>query len=464
MSMPIVTPCDEVEEIRMRLRQTPLGAVREMLPDRVILEACRACDHTFRRRQYDPVVTVLHYLAQALQRESSFAATWHDLWTPAAADVPAVAAAAPDLSALTHARSRLSVGVLQYLAARAIRQSDRAAGRWRGHRLLALDGTTVSMPREESLFNHYGAHRARTTTVRYPLARFCSLLAVGTSEIADYRFGPFTTTETAMATEMMAGIGRGDLVLADRYFAGSPTLSRLQARDAQFLMRKNARLIVERLPVVQRMGQYDFITDLAMSKPARRLDPTRPETVRVRLFRATWTTPAGEDLSEWFVTSLMDAKRFKRRTLAKLYHERWRIETSYLEFKQTFHADVLRSKTVANVEKELAAHVLAYQLVRQLIVAAAAKHRRKPTEISLLGAARLTVRFSHHMAAAPASALPIYYERLLDAIAACRIDIRPGRLEPRALTRDRQHYPFLHGPRTSRSAWRNQRLRRPTDA
>lgn len=457
MSMPIVTPCDPVEEIRTRLRQTPLGAVREMLPDRAILEACRACHHAFRRRQYDPVVTVLHYLAQALQREASFAATWHDLWTPAAADVPAAAQAAPDPSALTHARSRLPVGVLQNLAARAIRQTRDAADRWRGLRLLALDGTTVSMPRAPTLFKHYGAHRARTTTVRYPLARFCSLLAVGTSTIMDYRFGPFTTTETAMATEMIRGIGPGDLVLADRYFAGSPMLARLLARGADFLMRKNARLLVDRLPVVRRVGRDDFITDLPMNKPARRQDPALPETVRVRLFRATWTTPAGEVLSEWFVTSLLDAKRFKRRTLANLYHQRWRIETSYLEFKQTFHADVLRSKTVANVEKELAAHVLAYQLVRRLIVAAAAKHDRKPTQISLLGAARLVVRFSHHMAAAPTWTLPIYYERLLDAIAAHKINVRPGRLEPRALTREWKHYPHL---RMTRSAWRNQRLRR----
>ena len=457
MSMPIVTPCDSVEEIRTRLRQTPLGGVRQMLPDSAILDACQACKHRFRRRRYDPVVTVLHYLAQAFQREESFAATWHDLWAPAAADVPAVAQAPPDTSGLTHARCRLPAGVLQTLAARAIRQTEQRGGRWRGLRLLALDGTTVSMPRSAALFAHYGAHRARTTTVRYPLARFCSLLGVGTSAIVDYRFGPFTTSETAMATEMLSGVGPGDLVLADRYFAGSPTLARLQARGADFLMRKNARLIVQRLPIVRRLGRDDFITDLPMSKPARRQDPTLPQTVRVRIFRATWTTPAGEVLSEWFVTSLLDAKRFKKRTLAKLYHRRWRIETSYLEFKQTFHADVLRSKTVANIEKEFAAHVLAYQLLRRLILAAAAKHDRKPTEISLLGAARWLVRFSHHMAAAPASALPIYYQRLLDAIAANEVDVRPGRLEPRALTREWKHYPHL---RMTRSDWRNQRLRR----
>jgi hypothetical protein len=455
--MPIVNRSATVEEIRTMLRESPLGALRQMLPDAAILDACRACNHTFRRRLYDPVVTVLHYLAQAIQREESFAATWQELWAPLAADFPEVASAAPDDSALTHARARLPVSVLQTLAAQALRDTEEDADRWKGLRLLALDGSTVSMPREPALFEHYGVHRARTTAVRYPLARFCCLLAVGTSTIVDYRFGPFTTSEVAMAQELLGTLGRKDLVLADRYFAGSPMLARLVARGRHFLMRKNARLIVERLPVVKRFGKDDFLVDLPVSEPARRKDPTLPKSVRVRIFRATWKAPTGETITEWFVTSLVDAKRFKKKALAKLYHQRWRIETSYLEFKQTFHADVLRSKTVDNIEKEFAAHVLAYQLVRRLMAAAAKKHHAQPTQISFLNAARAVVRFSQHMAAAPAWALPIYYERLLDAIAAGTIDVRPGRLEPRALTRECKHYPHL---RICRSEWRQQRLQR----
>jgi len=460
VSMPIVNREATAEEIRTMLRQSPLGAVREMLPDATILEACRQAGHTFRRRLYDPVVTVLHYVTQGIQREESFAATWQEFWAPLAADFPEVASTRPDPSALTHARGRLPKAVLQTLAAQAVRDTEDLASRWRGFRLRALDGTTVSMPRQAALFSRYGAHRARTTTVRYPLARFCSLLAIGASTIVDYRFGPFTTSEEATARPLLDALSPEDLLLADRYFAGSPTLARLVARGTPFLMRKNARLIVERLPVVQRLGKYDFIVDIPVSKPARKADPTLPETVRVRVFRASWKAPTGETITEWFVTSLLDPKRYKKKALAKLYHERWRIETSYLEFKQTFHADVLRSKTVDNVEKEFAAHVLAYQLVRRLMAAAGKKHEVKPTEISFVNAARAIVRFSHHMAAAPTWALPIYYERLLDSIAAGRLVVRPGRLEPRALSRDRQHYPFLHGPHTSRAAWRNQRLGR----
>jgi hypothetical protein len=455
--MPIVNRDPTAEEIRSRLRETLLAAVRQMLPDAAVLEACREADHTFRRRLYDPVVTVLHYLAQAIQRESSFAATWQELWAPLAADFPQVASAAPAYSALTHARGRLPVAVMQWLTEKVIRETDDLAGRWRGLRLLALDGTTVSMPRERALVKHFGLHRVCAGAVRYPLARFCSLLAVGSSTILDYQFGPFTTSETALATDLLAAVGPGDLVLADRGLSGSPTLARLMARGADFLMRKNARLIVERLPVVRRLGHNDFIVDMPVDRLARRKDPTLPATIRVRLFRATWKAPSGKVLTEWFVTSLLDPKRFKKRTLAKLYHERWHVETSYLEFKQIFHADVLRSKTVDNIEKELAAHVLAYQLVRRLMTAAAHKHGGKPTQISFLNAARAVVRFSQHMAAAPAWVLPIYFDRLLDAIAAGAIDVRPGRLEPRALARECKHYPHL---RISRSECRKQRLRR----
>jgi len=220
-------------------------------------------------------------------------------------------------------------------------------------------------------------------------------------------------------------------------------------------MRKHARLDVSNLPVIERRGRNDFITEIPMSAPARKKDPSLPKVVRVRIFKAFWKTPAGQRVSEWFVTSLENPIRYTKKKLACLYHERWQIETSYLEFKQLFHADVLRSKTVDNIYKEFHAHVLAYQLTRRLICAAAEKHQKSPTQISCINAARWIVSLSHRMAAAPAWALSSLYQRLLDAIASCEIDVRPGRTEPRVIARERKHYPRL---RTSRSTWREQRL------
>ena len=443
--------------IRSMIREAPLTAVRELLTDEMILQACRACAHRFRERLYGPVVTVLHFVAQALQPEHSFAATWQELWTAGAARGLAGRPVLFDPSALTHARKRLPSQVMHRLTQQACAVARRMpTRRWGGFRLLGVDATTVSMPREPALFAHFGAHRARTTTVRYPLGTWSCLLSLEDALILDYRFAPFDPGELNTTMPLLNHLRPGDLLLADRHYAGSPFLARLRARGVDFLMRKNGRLIVGRLPVVRRLGTNDFITDIPMSKPARRKDPTLPAAVRVRIFRATWQTPTGERITEWFVTSLGDAVRFRKRTLAKLYHRRWRIETSYHELKCTLHADVLRSKTVTNAYKEIAAHVLAYQLIRRLIVVAARQYHREPTHISFLHAARWVVHFSHCMAAAPIRLLPGMYQVLLAAIASCPIEIRPGRLEPRALTREWKHYPHL---RISRTQWRRQRLR-----
>ena len=457
MSMPIVHRRPELEEIRTRLREAPLCAVRQMLPDDVIHDACRDHSYSWRRRTYGPVVTVLHYVAQAMQREESFAATWQELWTPLAAEFPGVAEAGADHSALTHARARFPKEVMAALAERACRDAADGGATWKGLRLKAIDGTTGSMPREPALVGHFGLHNTKHGRTKYPLARFVSLLDLGTCTIAGYRFGPHTTAETEMASELIELLSPGDLALIDRGLTGSPTVARIRARGAEFLGRKNARLDPDKAEVVDRLGRDDFIVELAVSKPARRRDASLPDTVTVRLFKATWRSPTGERVTEWFVTSLTDAKRFTKRKLAMLYHERWRIETSYLEFKQTFHADVLRSKTVDNVYKEMAAHVLAYQLVRRLMAAAAAKHGKKPTQVSFLNAARWTLGFSKIMSTARTEDMPLLYERLLAAIAASAVDVRPGRVEPRALTREWKHYPHL---RQSRPAWRRKRLGR----
>jgi len=426
-----------------------------MLPDRVIVETCARHDHKWRDRQYGPVVTVMHYLLQSIGREESFASTWQDLWTTTAAEVPEAAGIEPDLSALTHARGRLPGAVMDDLARWACRTCPSIATLWHGMRLKAFDGSSVSMPRTDELVAHFGLHRTRHGIVRYPLARFVSLLDLGQCTIVDWRFGLFTTGEATLAREMMGLVDPGDLCLGDKGFTGGPTLARIAARKADFLGRKPPRLKPENANVVRRLGRNDWIVDLPMNRPARAEDPSLPETIRARLFRATWRAPSGRKLTEWFVTSLLDRAEFPPDVLATLYHERWRVETSFLEFKQTFHADVLRSKTVDNVKKEFAAHVLAYQLVRRLMVEASRAHGKKPTELSFINAARWTMTLSRHMAASHVGALPEIYDRLLAAIAANTVDVRPGRLEPRAIARETKHFPRLHG---SRAEWRARLL------
>lgn len=456
MSVTIVQPQPSAEEIRDAIRQAPLVAIRELLPDRRILEACQRAHYRFRERRFGPVVTVLHFLAQGIAREESFASTWQELFTPLIAEFPDLPLDDKDDSGLTHARGRLPRQVMVELAQESCRQGGRlpVSKVW-GLRPVALDCSTVSMPDEKSLHEHFGTNRSKGGRSRYPLATFACLLSVGTSLICDWRLGPLDPGEVKTVAPLLSNLGAENLLLADRRFAGAPFLAKVKQRECQFLMRKHQALKVEKLPVLQRLGRDDFITELTVRAQTRKNDPSLPEKVRVRIFKATWKTETGEKLSDWFVTSLEDARKYKKAKLARLYHRRWQIETSFLEFKQVFHADVLRSKVVDNIYKEFSAHILAYQLTRQLMVQAAVKHGKQPTRLSFVNAARWIMHFSHLMAAAPTGSLPDLFQRLLDAIASCPIDVRPGRLEPRMLSREVKHYPMR---RIDRAEWRAQRL------
>jgi hypothetical protein len=185
MSMPIEHRDVALEEIRTRLREAPLCAIRQVLSDSDIHAACREHDCEWRQRVYGPVVTVharqggpdlgmslpfgLHFIAQAIQPEESFAATWQELWSPLAAEFPGVAETGTDHSALTHARARFPKEVMATLAERACRDAPDAGARWKGLRLKAIDGTTGSMPREDDLLEHFGRHSTRHGRTKYHL-------------------------------------------------------------------------------------------------------------------------------------------------------------------------------------------------------------------------------------------------------------------------------------------------------
>ena len=182
----------------------------------------------------------------------------------------------------------------------------------------------------------------------------------------------------------------------------------------------------------------------------RREDPSLPKSVRVRLIRVECRV-RGKFRSIWLATSLLDAKRYPAHEIAKFYAGRWRIETLFRELKVTSGADVLRSKKPDGIRNEIAARMMAMNLVRVLMIEAAAKHGKEPTRLSFSAALRLVVSTSLRMSTAPVWELGALYEIMLEGIAAETIPERPGREEPRMKRRETKHYEAL---RTTRTEWR----------
>ena len=117
--------------------------------------------------------------------------------------------------------------------------------------------------------------------------------------------------------------------------------------------------------------------------------------------------------------------------LAKLYQQRWEIETNLRHLKQTLHMDVLRTKTVNGIHKELAMFAIVYNLVR-LVMLSSAKRRALPvTRISFIDAQRW---LSHAPLSAPPRKLIV-------------LPVRPDRFEPRVRKRRPKEYDLMNKPR-----------------
>lgn len=134
-----------------------------------------------------------------------------------------------------------------------------------------------------------------------------------------------------------------------------------------------------------------------------------------------------------------------------LYKRRWRIEGLIEEIKIRLGADILKSKTVEGIYKEMYARVIACNLIHWLMLKAAKEHKVESERVSFTAAVRLAASYSLKISAAPLGLVPMLHRELLQKIAYSRVAYRPGRVEPRLKRRDQKHYGIL---KTSRAEWR----------
>lgn len=124
------------------------------------------------------------------------------------------------------------------------------------------------------------------------------------------------------------------------------------------------------------------------------------------------------------------------------------MELRLRDIKITLGMDVLRGKSPPMVRKEIYMHLLAYNLIRQLMARAAADHGRDLHRVSFAGTVQHVdaVLPYLHLYAGTARCRRLV-DLLLRWIAHDTVPDRPGRVEPRAVKRRPKQYGLLNKPR-----------------
>src|SRR5215510_1846382 len=118
-----------------------------------------------------------------------------------------------------------------------------------------------------------------------------------------------------------------------------------------------------------------------------------------------------------------------------MYRRRWGGELDIRAINSTMRMDILRCKTPGMVEKEVWAHLLAYNLLRTVMAVAAAESEVEPRKISFKGAKQAVTAFAPKIEAARPEDRAGLIDAMLAAVAYHRVGGRPGRWEPRARKR-----------------------------
>jgi hypothetical protein len=310
------------------------------------------------------------------------------------------------------------------------------------------------MPDTPQLQAHFGQHGEQRPGCGFPTAHWLVLLHAGTGMIAKMLAAPLRTHDMAGVTKLHPELSAGDVLVADRGFCSYAHLVLLWQRGVHGLVRIHQRTIVDFTPGRMHVHPCRGKADRKLGKPRSRWieqlgkndqivewfkSPDRPQwmseqqyaalpaAIVVRELRYTIYEKGFRPGEITLVTTLLDGERYTLSELAKLYQQRWEIETNFAHLKTTMKMDVLKCKTVDGVLRELQVFALIYNMVRQVMLAAASRQGVDVRRISFIDALRWL------QSASPGDAVPKLVVNPL----------RTNRVEPRVRKRRPKHYPLM---------------------
>jgi hypothetical protein len=363
-------------------------------------------------------VVVYLLLAGALFAEAGYRQVWPRL----VAGLGGLPVAMPTSSALAQARRRVGAAPLQALFG-LLAGPAAGAARWRGLLVCAVDGTTMFVPDSPANLGCYGRQSGTHGGSGYPMLRLVAVVACGTRTILGAVFGPYRAGELSYAPRLLGCLRPGMLLLADRNFAVAGLINQIASTGADLLIRcKNGR----RLPPTGRLPDGSWLTRCG------------PLTLRVLDAEITATLGSRTQHTGRYrlVTTLLDHRRHPAIELVKLYHQRWEIETAYLELKSTILGGrVLRARTPAGIDQEAYALLVTYQALRLAIADATAGHPTSPDRASFTVALHPARDQLIHAAGVTAGTTIDLTGHIGRAVLASLLPPRPTRICPRVVKR-----------------------------
>jgi len=407
--------------------------------------------HKYRSRVFCPLVTLWGWLSQCLSQDKSLNETVSRILAHRASTGLPVCSASS--AAYSKARTRFPEECMIRMAkeiGRKVHHNGDNAWNWRGRKVFLVDGTGFTMLDTPENQLAYPQNSSCVKGLGFPVMRAVGLISLATGAVVDLAFDRETgkgTGESSLLRSIMGSLSRGDVLVADRYYPSYFTIAMLQDRGVDLVsVSHHARVVDFNDGII--LGNKDHIA--IWRKPQRPSWMSReayaemPDTQLIREFEIDIEDRKGGSGKAIVVSTITDSS-VPKNELSDLYRRRWNCELDIRSIKHSLQLDFIRCKSPEMVRKEIWAHMLAWNLLRGVMVESAKRNDVEPRQLSTKGAMQAVESFTAPMMAIDGN--ETLYNAFLSTVSAHRVGNRPGRMEPRFKKRRPAWNSYMKHPR-----------------
>lgn len=294
-------------------------------------------------------------------------------------------------AAICKARKRIGFEPLKELFGQVARPiaTRRTRGAWfHGRRLVTIDGSVLQVQDSSANDRAFGRPATAKRPAAYPVIRFVMLIENGTRVPFAAAMDRYSTSENALARQVIGQIRKGMLCLADRLYYSYDLWTQAVATGADQLWRVPSYIT---LPRLKTLSDRSYLSEIHSGKKGAAARSAPKLRVRVVEF----TIKVGSEIEHYrLITTLLNVRSAPAIELARLYAARWSIETILQEIKSRLRGRhvLLRSRLPELVKQDFYGLLLAYFGVRCLIHEGALQEDIEPTSVSFLHALNVVIR------------------------------------------------------------------------
>ena len=294
--------------------------------------------------------------------------------------------------ALTQARAKLKPEAFIELFQAALPEFYEGAPykTWKGHRLLAVDGSIINLPSHPTVEEEFGVHQVGCKAgVRRSMGTVSICYDVLNLVTLDARLDKFATSEPALLHTHLDEVNffGQDLLLLDRGYPSVALMYELAQKGIFFCMRIKAGWNEAKSMLKTGITDKEVTYRLAVADRVlvKKYNGTS-DSVRVRMIVVELNN--GE--KEILCTSLLDRDQYPHSCFKDLYHQRWMAEEAYKLLKCRVELEVFSGKTALAVKQDFYAKVfmmvmcsvLSFPIAEQIEKETSEKHRKHNRQIN----------------------------------------------------------------------------------